>query len=105
MPHAKACPLVRSGLITAGMEATPEGVIFHAPLLFDGETVAETGSWPHAIDPEDGAAVADALTDTYGALFDGWCAHKAAGREAPAARRPAAAPQMHTPCPALWAGR
>jgi hypothetical protein len=94
---------VRSGLITAQMEVTDLGVIFHAPLCFDEEVVAETGSWTHLIDASDEGAVADALTDTYDKAYDDWCARKAAACKPTRVKAPRAS--LHTPCPALWAGR
>lgn len=98
---------VQSGLITANMETTETGVLFFGPLTFDEEIVCETGHWEKRVDPDDDAAVADALTDVYSAEFDAWCARKAAARaittETPRARLPQAA--LHTPCPVLWAGR
>lgn len=100
---------VRSGLITAQMEIVEGGVSFHAPLCFDEEIVAETGIWSYGIDPDDDDALADALTDAYRSEFEAWCARKqsqqnqladikAVGHRVPQA-------QVHTPCPALWAGR
>jgi hypothetical protein len=95
--------VIRSGLIEAQMEVTDLGVIFHAPLSFDDEIVAETGSWSYVLDPSDEGAVADALTDTYDAAYDDWCARKAAACKPGRSKGPAA--PRHTPCPALWAGR
>lgn len=101
--------LVRSGLITAEAEFTDMGVIIHAPLCFDEEIVAETGSWGYLLDPSDEAAIADALTDTYSALHADWCARKDAERAAAAVpattRRMVSTVPAHTPCPVLWAGR
>lgn len=98
---------VRSGLITANMETTETGVLFFGPLEFDDEIVCQAGHWEKRVDPNDQAAVADALTDVYAAEFEGWCARKEAARSAvapaPRVRVPQAA--LHTPCPALWAGR
>lgn len=95
--------LVHSGLITARMEVTEVGVVFHAPLSFDEEVVAETGQWSYILDPSDEGAVADALTDTYDKAYDAWCARKAAAAEPEQPKGPRAI--LHTPCPALWAGR
>lgn len=95
--------LVHSGLITAQMEVTDVGVIFHAPLTFDEEVVAETGQWIHVLDPSDEGAIADALTDSYTAAYDDWCARRAAACKPARTKGPTG--RQHTPCPALWAGR
>lgn len=99
---------VRSGLITARMSVVDGGVIFQAPLCFDENVVAETGSWPRAIDPTDSDAVEDALCDLYDTLHPSWCERADAERAQATAGRPAPrgfGAQQHTPCPALWAGR
>lgn len=69
--------LVCSGLIVAEMSLQRNGATFHAPITFDGEVVAKTGSWFHPLDPDDGEAIADALCTTYLDLHDDWCDHKA----------------------------
>jgi hypothetical protein len=99
----------RSGLITAGIERTATGVAFIGPLVFDEETVVEEGRWEVSVDADDAAAVADALTDLYSSEY-GACGTRV---ERKAAQRASAAPirtrvpqaRLHTPCPALWAGR
>lgn len=96
---------IRSGLITAGVEYTNDGAIFHGPLTFDGEVVALDGSWPCAVNPNDPPAVADALTDTYLDLFAAWCERKDAERKARSKPKSQPRTSIHTPCPALWAGR
>lgn len=96
--------LARSGLITATAEETTTALIIRAPLCFDEETVAAEGSWSFPA----GTDVAEALEDVYIAEFAGWCRRKEeikASEIAEITRRRAAMPRMHTPCPALWAGR
>jgi hypothetical protein len=98
--------LARSGLITAHAELTAEGVKVSAPLHFDEALVVETGSW--LIDTQD---IGDALEEVYMANYEDWCARVSAERAARAAEQPRprrrsfASSNMHTPCPALWAGR
>lgn len=96
----------RSGLITAIVEITNAGVTVIAPVCFDEETVVETGSF--FIATQD---VEQALEDVYTDNFDAWCDRKAAERAERAAQQPHprrrsfSTSNMHTPCPALWAGR
>lgn len=101
--------LVRSGLITATLRVVDGGAVIDAPIFFDEDVVQETGSWFFAIDPEDGEAVADTLTDLYTTLYPEWCARRDAERQSThdeqPPRRRSGAPFIHTPCPALWAGR
>lgn len=96
----------RSGLITASLEITATGVVFHGPLIFDEEVIAKNGQWAHSLDPANENAIEDALTETYTEVL----AHRTKQKmksATPLAPRPrhSAAGSMHTPCPALWAGR
>lgn len=77
MDQPRSHALVCSGLIVAEMSLQQNGITFHAPITFDGETIAETGTWFHRLDTGDGVAISDALCDTYLALHDDWCDHKA----------------------------
>lgn len=98
---------VQSGLITANMETTETGVLYFGPLEFDEEVVCQTGRWERRVNPDDDAAVADALIEIYSSEFDDWCARKAAARAAVAETPRVSVAQVmpHTPCPVLWAGR
>lgn len=96
----------RSGLITAQAELTKEGVQVTAPLYFDEAVVVETGTW--LIKTQD---IDEALGEVYTQNFDAWCARREEERAALAAqdarprRRAFSGSNVHTPCPALWAGR
>lgn len=102
-------PMVTAGLISVHLEVIKGGIVLHAPLCFDGETVAETGLWSYGIDPDDDDAVSDAICDAYRKSYEAWCAQKdeqvriekLLGPKIRSRRQGGA----HTPCPALWAGR
>lgn len=99
--HPQPRALVHSGLIVAEMSLSPDGVTFHGPLSFDGETVAETGSWFHPLDPTDGNAISDALCDTYIALHDDWVDRKAFDIAPKPKRRHLAVDPRQALCPAF----
>lgn len=94
--------LARSGLITAHATVTPNGVLVTAPLAFDDDIVVESGTF--LVDTQD---IGDALGEVYFNHYDDWCLRKSAARAAAVPPRAASRSftGVHTPCPALWAGR
>ncbi len=106
---AQTHPVVTSGLITVHLEVIKGGIVLHAPLCFDGETVAEIGMWSYGIDPDDDDAVSDAITDAYRKSYEAWCARKEEEARITALLGPKfrsrRSSNLHTTCPTLWAGR
>lgn len=96
---------IHVGELTVNITIRDGHRVVHAPLFYQDEIVQEQGEWMFPLS----MTVEDAVTEAYLSAFPAWCDRKEQERKAQKANEPRRIRRtwggMHTPCPALWAGR